>query len=414
MKLNKKVIDSITVCGLCAMLTVTAVTNSGRSEVKAEDKVLANTGLEHTGYNSYAGVAATLFDYEKGLTAENAVTVEKENVEMVAAAQDAQPEAQPQLTQEQQEWQTKLMPKVEESLNVRAQADEQSDIVGKLYKGSVADIVENDGTWAHIKSGNVDGYVNVSYCVTGTDALSYAYDTCGEIATVNTDGLRVREAANTESKALEVADQGKTYQVDRAAQAQDGWIAVVSDSQTGYIAADYATRSLNTRVGITIEEEQAQIAAQKEAERKAAEEKAAAEAAKAAQKNTSENTSSNKAETTQGEAVSAGADDLTLLAAIIECEAGGESYECQLAVGAAVINRVKSSSYPNSISGVIYQKGQFGPASSGKLARKLSGSISSSCYSAAQEAMSGVDNTGGCTSFNDHGSGISIGNMKFR
>ena len=410
MKLNKKVIDSITVCGLCAMLTVTAVTNSGRSEVKAEDKVLANTGLEHTGYNSYAGVAATLFDYEKGLTAENAVTVEKENVEMVAAAQDAQP----QLTQEQQEWQTKLMPNVEESLNVRAQADEQSDIVGKLYKGSVADIVENDGTWAHIKSGNVDGYVNVSYCVTGTDALSYAYDTCGEIATVNTDGLRVRETADTNSKALEVADQGKTYQVDRAAQAQDGWIAVVSDSQTGYIAADYATRSLNTRVGITIEEEQAQIAAQKEAERKAAEEKAAAEAAKAAQKNTSENTSSKKAETTQGEAVSAGADDLTLLAAIIECEAGGESYECQLAVGAAVINRVKSGSYPNSIPGVIYQKGQFGPASSGKLARKLSGSISSSCYSAAQEAMSGVDNTGGCTSFNDHGSGISIGNMKFR
>lgn len=414
MKLNKKVIDSITVCGLCAMLTVTAVTNSGRSEVKAEDKVLANTGLEHTGYNSYAGVAATLFDYEKGLTAENAVTVEKENVEMVAAAQDAQQEVQPQLTQEQQEWQTKLMPKVEESLNVRAQADEQSDIVGKLYKGSVADIVENDGTWAHIKSGNVDGYVNVSYCVTGTDALSYAYDTCGEIATVNTDGLRVREAANTESKALEVADQGKTYQVDRAAQAQDGWIAVVSNSQTGYIAADYATRSLNTRVGITIEEEQAQIAAQKEAERKAAEEKAAEEAAKAAQKNTSENTSSKKAEATQGEAVSAGADDLTLLAAIIECEAGGESYECQLAVGAAVINRVKSGSYPNSISGVIYQKGQFGPASSGKLARKLSGRISSSCYSAAQEAMSGVDNTGGCTSFNDHGSGISIGNMKFR
>ena len=46
MKLNKKVIESITVCGLCAMLTITAVTNSGRSEVKAEDKVLANTGLE--------------------------------------------------------------------------------------------------------------------------------------------------------------------------------------------------------------------------------------------------------------------------------------------------------------------------------------------------------------------------------
>ena len=64
------------------------------------------------------------------------------------------------------------------------------------------DIVENDGTWAHIKSGNVDGYVNVSYCVTGTDALSYAYDTCGEIATVNTDGLRVREGSRYKQQGL--------------------------------------------------------------------------------------------------------------------------------------------------------------------------------------------------------------------
>ena len=82
-----------------------------------------------------------------------------------------------------------------------------------------------------------------------------------------------------------------------------------------------------------------------------------------------------------------------------------------------MINRVKSGSYPNSISGVIYQKGQFGPASSGKLARKLSGKISSTSYSAAQAAMSGTDNTGGCTSFNDTRSGMSglvIGNMVFR
>ena len=48
-KLNKKVIESITVCGLCAMLTITAVTNSGRSEVKAEDRGLASTSLEQTG-----------------------------------------------------------------------------------------------------------------------------------------------------------------------------------------------------------------------------------------------------------------------------------------------------------------------------------------------------------------------------
>ena len=161
MKLNKKVIDSITVCGLCAMLTVTAVTNSGRSEVKAEDKVLANTGLEHTGYNSYAGVAATLFDYEKGLTAGNAVTVEKENVEMVAAAQDAQQEAQPQLTQEQQEWQTKLIPWRSQpalsglelgSYNTAADGSQTVDIQSRFAGYSVAVFDASDALWQALNS----------------------------------------------------------------------------------------------------------------------------------------------------------------------------------------------------------------------------------------------------------------------
>ncbi len=113
-------------------------------------------------------------------------------------------------------------------------------------------------------------------------------------------------------------------------------------------------------MGITIEEEQAQITAQERGrERERPQKKRQenhAEAAKAAQKNTSENTSSKKAETTQGEAVSAGADDLTLLAAIIECEAGGESYECQLAVGAAVINRVKSRTHIQTASQVLFTR----------------------------------------------------------
>ena len=105
-----------------------------------------------------------------------------------------------------------------------------------------------------------------------------------------------------------------------------------------------------------------------------------------------------------------------LLAAIIQCEAGGEPYSGQLAVGAVVMNRVKSGSFPNSISGVIYQSGQFTPASSGKLARVLSsGNISSSCYQAAAEALSGADNTGGAKYFHagTRGSGTVIGSQIF-
>lgn len=85
-----------------------------------------------------------------------------------------------------------------------------------------------------------------------------------------------------------------------------------------------------------------------------------------------------------------GEGDLSLLAALIYCEAGGESYEGQLAVGSVVINRVRSAYYPNSISGVIYQSGQFSPVASGRLATVLgSGLTSASCMQAAQEVLNG-------------------------
>lgn len=82
--------------------------------------------------------------------------------------------------------------------------------------------------------------------------------------------------------------------------------------------------------------------------------------------------------------------DQELLAALIYCEAGGESYAGQLAVGSVVLNRVSSSYYPNTISGVIYQSGQFSPVASGRLATVLgSGLTSASCKQAAQEVLNG-------------------------
>ncbi len=92
--------------------------------------------------------------------------------------------------------------------------------------------------------------------------------------------------------------------------------------------------------------------------------------------------------------------DRYLLANLIYCEAGGEPYEGQVAVGAVVINRVLSSVYPNTVSGVIYQNRQFSPVASGRLALALSQNrATASCYQAADEAMAGVTNVGGCVYF---------------
>lgn len=95
-----------------------------------------------------------------------------------------------------------------------------------------------------------------------------------------------------------------------------------------------------------------------------------------------------------------------LLAAIIFCEAGNQSYAGKVAVGAVIMNRVESGRFPNTIREVVYQRGQFTPAMTGKLDRVLaSGNIPSSCYDAARDALAGESPVGNALFFNTgHGS----------
>ena len=428
MRLNKKVIG--TLLGIAGILAVTAVTTN---EIQVSEKELgvseaANTSLED---EAVAGVTAALNAYQRN-AAEQAVTkvsVEKEDIEVVAASlegdsQDAgvmneedaktsdteasdekaadnnsteseSKEAQPELTKEEEKWQDYLMADVEQSLNVRKKANEDAEIVGKLYKGDRAKILKAGDEWTKIESGNVKGYVKTSYCVTGTKALKYAKKNCDTIATVNTDGLRLRSKQSTEKgKVITAVASGTKLKVKTKEKTKDGWVAVVYNNDLCYVSEDYVDVSLKTGKGVTLEEEAAKKAAEEAAKKAAAE----AEAAKNAAANSG-------AATTQGSAVSASADDVTLLAAIIQCEAGGCSYAGQLAVGAVVMNRVKSSSFPNTISGVIYQSGQFSPARTGKLASRLARGVSASCRQAAMEALSGKDNTNGAKYFKYASSG---------
>ncbi len=111
---------------------------------------------------------------------------------------------------------------------------------------------------------------------------------------------------------------------------------------------------------------------------------------------------------------SAGSDDTSLLAALIYCEAGNQSYDGMVAVGAVVMNRVYSSSFPNSISEVIYQSGQFTPASSGSLASALANGVPSACYDAAVAAINGENPIGSALYFNTgSGKGVKLGDHQF-
>ena len=88
------------------------------------------------------------------------------------------------------------------------------------------------------------------------------------------------------------------------------------------------------------------------------------------------------------------ASDLQLMARAINGEARGEPYEGQVAVGAVILNRVKSSQFPNTIAGVIYQSGAFTAVADGQINQPIA--ENSTVYKAAQDAMNGWDPTGGC------------------
>lgn len=99
-----------------------------------------------------------------------------------------------------------------------------------------------------------------------------------------------------------------------------------------------------------------------------------------------------------------------LMASIIYCEAGNQPYEGQVAVGAVIMNRVKSGNYPDSIEAVIYQSGQFGPAATGWLNRvRSSKGYSQTALQAAVDALNGSNPIGNCLYFDQGGAGMKIG-----
>ena len=308
----------------------------------------------------------------------------------------------------EQKWENKLMADVDNYLNIRTSDNKDSEIAGKLRKGDVATILKEGRLWTKIKSGSVKGYVKNKFCVTGAKAYRLANRICGTYATVQADGLRIRKTANKNATILEAAEEGDKLIVNTKAKDKDGWVTVRYNDKNAFVSEKYVDVELVTGRAISIEEELEQIAAKQRAEEAARAEEASRPAAAVS-------ASPDSVAAGSQAAASVSDSDLTLLSAIIYCEAGGESYAGQVAVGAVVMNRVRSSSYPDSISGVVYQSGQFSPVANGSLARALSNGAYRNCISAAQEALAGADNTGGAKFFHrvNGDAGLVIGNHVF-
>lgn len=286
---------------------------------------------------------------------------------------------------------TLVMAKVNEYVNIRVDAKQDAEKVGILYKDCGGTILEKSNEWTKIQSGDVIGWIKNEYLYFGKEAEEIARDVGVLTAYSNTETLRVRKEPSLDAGIVGLLANGQAVE----AIAEEGdWVKVSYEGETGFVAAEF----VRVEFGIDKAESMEVIKARQEAERaKAA---ATAEAKRVQQK----------------EAVLATATELEILAALIQCEAGGEPYEGQVAVGAVVMNRVRSGGYPNNITDVIYASGQFTPASGGRMESLiLNKTTRASCVQAAQEAINGVCNVGDALHFrrNNGRDGLVIGNHVF-
>ena len=248
-------------------------------------------------------------------------------------------------------------------LDIHAEANTASAVVGQVMEDGHVAILAKYNDWVQIQAGEIAGWVPA-------------------------ENLVETEISNEEAVA---ANEQVIAERTGATASEDEFFAEeeVQQDETAALQAEASEAAQNE-----IEE----VQAAEEAARIAAEAQQAALAAQAAQ------------------TAAISAEELKLLANIIYCEAGSESYVGKVAVGNVIMNRVKSASQPNTITEVVYAKGQFSPVRNGSLQRALSSDkADAACYQAAIEALAGAQPVGGKLFFrrNNGRSGQVIGHHVF-
>lgn len=138
------------------------------------------------------------------------------------------------------------------NLNVRAEASAKGKLVGKMSKDAACEVLDIDKEtgWAHIKSGEVEGYVSTEFLLVGPEARLRANELVEKVVIADTDGLRVRDNADVNSAVMTQILKGEELEF---VEELDGWYKVYVDSEEGYVSAEYAhvEESLDTAVTMT-------------------------------------------------------------------------------------------------------------------------------------------------------------------
>ena len=276
-------------------------------------------------------------------------------------------------------------------LDIHAEANTASAVIGQVMEDGHVAILAKYNDWVQIQAGEIAGWVPAENLVETEISNEEAVAANEQVIAERTGATASEDEFFAEEEVQQ--DETAALQAEASEAAQNEIEEVQAAEEAARIEAEAQAKAAA--------EEAAQLAAQAQA--KAAEEAArlAAEAQQAAL-------------AAQTAAIST--EELKLLANIIYCEAGSESYVGKVAVGNVIMNRVKSASQPNTITEVVYAKGQFSPVRNGSLQRALSSDkADAACYQAAIEALAGAQPVGGKLFFrrNNGRSGQVIGHHVF-
>ena len=187
-----------------------------------------------------------------------------------ALAQRAQEEAE-------NEYAKLAIARVDKYVNVRSLPSTDGQILGKIYNGAVAHIIETAGEndeWFHVTSGNVEGYIKTEYFIYGKDAAEVIEDYVTRYAIIKAQRLNVRKDTSTESRRIGYLDQGERAKITENL---GDWLKVeYSEGQTGYVSSEYVDVTEEFTYAISIEEERAELERQRELEKRRKQEEAEA------------------------------------------------------------------------------------------------------------------------------------------
>lgn len=169
------------------------------------------------------------------------------------------------------------------TLNIRKKGSINAKIVGKMKKGNIATVLKKGSEWSKVRSGNVTGYVKNQYLVFGDEIENFAKQNVKKVAKVQTETLRVRKKASTDSKIVTLVSEDDKLKVKKQT---DDWAKVKVDGQTGYVSKDYAKVTYSFGKAKSMKQIQAEQAA-KEAQKQAVQTTIGNESASTSSSNTS-------------------------------------------------------------------------------------------------------------------------------